>query len=126
MIESFKGDAEKFYPAFYKCVSDNADVIFQGLSRDCSLLLGFEVSNHVLTHLSGATHNDNILSLSNNEPTKFSLVSKTMLVNSYILFKIARRQSRHALFLHKIFLKFKNCNLKYTIVNSSCWSGRQG
>ena len=37
-IKSFNGDAEKFYPVFYKCVSGASD-LFPGLSRNCSLLL---------------------------------------------------------------------------------------
>ena len=41
IIVSFKGNADKFYPEFYKRISENADLIFQGLNRNCSLLLGF-------------------------------------------------------------------------------------
>ena len=46
IIYSFNGDAEKFYPDFYKVFSD-AETPFAGLSRHSSLLLGFEVANHV-------------------------------------------------------------------------------
>ena len=45
---SFKGDAEKFYPAFYKCISDAENPFGGSLNKHASLLLGFEVTNHVL------------------------------------------------------------------------------
>ena len=55
VVLSFKGDAEKFYPAFYKCISD-ADNPFGGnLNKHASLLLGFELANHVLGYLSGGS-----------------------------------------------------------------------
>ena len=41
-IVNIKGDLEKFYPAFYA-----------RLSKECQLILGFELANHVLTFLSG-------------------------------------------------------------------------
>ena len=52
-IAKFKGDGEKFYPLFYKCVSDRANR-YPRLSRRCSVLLGYEVANHVLSHLAGS------------------------------------------------------------------------
>ena len=52
VIGEFKGNAEKFYPKFYKCVSDN--IIFKNLSRRSSVLLGCELANHVLAHLTGS------------------------------------------------------------------------
>ena len=62
IIGSFKGNADKFYPEFYKRISENADHIFQGLSRNCSLLLGFEVANHVLSHLCGFKLKNDVIS----------------------------------------------------------------
>ena len=47
-ITSCNGDVEIFYQSSYKCVSD-ADNLFQGLSKNCSLLLDFEVDNQVLS-----------------------------------------------------------------------------
>ena len=51
VIKTFNGDAEKFYPKFYK-VFIEAENPFRKLNRNCSLLLGFELANHVLSHLS--------------------------------------------------------------------------
>lgn len=56
VIKNFDGDAEKFYPSFYKCVSQ--ENVFGNLSRNCSLLLGFEVANHVLAHLSNSSYKE--------------------------------------------------------------------
>ena len=50
VIGSFKGNAEKFYPEFYKCVSSE-EIVFKNLSRKGSVILGFEMANHVLAHL---------------------------------------------------------------------------
>ena len=50
----FHGDGEKFYPAFYKAVSEEL-LAYNNLSRRCSVLLGFKVANLVLTHLSHTT-----------------------------------------------------------------------
>ena len=52
---SFKGDAEKFYPAFYKCISDAENPFGWSLNKHASLLLGFELENHVLSYLSGGS-----------------------------------------------------------------------
>lgn len=60
LISSFDGDAEKFYPKFYKIIAET-EVPFKNLSRNCSLLLGFEVANHVLAHLSGSTFKEDVL-----------------------------------------------------------------
>ena len=54
-VNDFHGDAEKFYPTFYKCISENESV-FISLLRHCSLLLGFEVANHILAHLGGSSY----------------------------------------------------------------------
>ena len=47
IIHTFNGDAEKFYPEFYKVLSD-AETPFTGLSRHSTFLVGFELANHVL------------------------------------------------------------------------------
>ena len=55
VVLSFKGDAEKFYPAFYKCVSDAKNPFGGSLNKHASLLLGFELTNHVSGYLSGGS-----------------------------------------------------------------------
>eukprot|EP00794_Sanderia_malayensis_P013194 gene13194-14543_t len=52
-ITHFNGDAEKFYPKMYKCMSQN--IVFKDLSKNASLVLGLEVSNHVLAHLNDSS-----------------------------------------------------------------------
>ena len=61
VIQSFNGDAEKFYPLFYKRISETEKAFKNELSKTCSLLLGFEVANHVLCHLTGSSIKNNIL-----------------------------------------------------------------
>ena len=54
VINSFDGNAENFYPKFYKVISGATRPFGNNLGRNSSLLLGFELANHVLSHLSGA------------------------------------------------------------------------
>ena len=56
VIGEFKGNA-KFYPKFYKCVSSE-NSIFRNLPRRSSGILGCEVVNHVLAHLTGVSVKD--------------------------------------------------------------------
>ena len=51
VVLSFKGDAEKFY----KCISDAENPFGGSLNKHASLLLGFELANHVLGYLSGGS-----------------------------------------------------------------------
>ena len=60
VIKSFKGDTEKFYPSFYKIFS-NAENVYKNLGSQCSLLLSFEVANHVLSHLTGGTFKEDVI-----------------------------------------------------------------
>ena len=53
LIVSYDG-GEKFYPAFYKIVSDTED-FFPGMDKNNSLLVGFELANHVLKYLKKST-----------------------------------------------------------------------
>ena len=53
LIGCFNGDLEKFYPTFYKCVSSDENA-FKNLSRRSSRILGYEVANHVVAHLTGS------------------------------------------------------------------------
>ena len=55
IVLCFKGDAEKFYPAFYKCISDAENPFGGSLNKHASLLMGFELANHVLGYLSGGS-----------------------------------------------------------------------
>ena len=59
VVSSFKGDGEKFYPTFYKCISDAENPFCGSLNKHTSLLLGFELANHVLTYLSGGSLDEN-------------------------------------------------------------------
>ena len=52
IIAGYNGNAEKFYPEFYKCVSDN--IAFRNLSKKCATLLGFKLATYILAHLSGS------------------------------------------------------------------------
>ena len=49
-----KGDSEIFYPAFYKCIHESPK-LFGMENKNCNKLLGFELANHVLGYISGAT-----------------------------------------------------------------------
>ena len=70
VITDFHGDGEKFYPTFYKAVSEEL-LAFKNLSRRCSVLLGFEVANLVLAHLSRtATTKENEVAF---QPAEFTL-----------------------------------------------------
>ena len=61
-VLSFKGDAEKFHPAFYKCISDAENPFGGSLNKHASLLLGFELANHVLGYLSrGSLEKDSVV-----------------------------------------------------------------
>ena len=61
LIESFDGNRQKFYPLFYKRISEAEKVFVKPLSRDCSLLLGFKVANNVLSHLSGSSVKEGVM-----------------------------------------------------------------
>ena len=50
VVLSFKGDAEKFDPAFCKCISDAENPLGGTLNKHASLMLGFEL---VLVYLPG-------------------------------------------------------------------------
>ena len=55
VVLSFKGDTEKLCPAFYKCISDAENPFGESLNKHASLLLRFELANHVLGYLSGGS-----------------------------------------------------------------------
>ena len=60
VINSFNGDAEKFYPNFYNVFVDAEDP-FRGLDLNCTRLLGFEIANHILAYITGATYSDDVV-----------------------------------------------------------------
>ena len=55
VVLPFKGDAVKFYPTFYKCISDAGNPFGGSLNKHALLLLGFELANPVLGYLSGGS-----------------------------------------------------------------------
>ena len=55
VVLHFKGDAEKFYLAFYKYISDAENVFGGSLTKNSSLLLGSELANYALGNLSGGS-----------------------------------------------------------------------
>ena len=65
VIVSFNGDPEKFYPEVYKQFS--SDNVFPSLHVLSSRLLCFEITNHILAHLTGATVEDDAVKFENKE-----------------------------------------------------------
>ena len=90
-VKDFHGDAEKFYPTFYKCISENESG-FISLSRHCSLLLGFEVANHILAHLGGSSYTGEIVNskIDQNQFSKRDLASIGYL-SGYVFGTVYRR-----------------------------------
>ena len=93
-IAEFNGNAEKFYPLFYKCVAKELPV--RNLSRHSCLLVGFELANHVLAHLNNSKYSENL------QPKKFdpaSFSKKDIACNSYLsgyVFSTFYRRIRHS------------------------------
>lgn len=78
VVESFDGNAEKFFPSFYDCVSGD-NIIFQNLDKRCSTILGFELANVVLAHL-----NSNDILTNNTDPVCMELNSKERNITKYL------------------------------------------
>ena len=59
-IAGFKadGDAERFYPKFYKIVNRDRGIFFSNLTKKSTRLLGYELSNHVLAFLTNSIYNN--------------------------------------------------------------------
>ena len=90
VITDFHGDGEKFYPTFYKAVSEEL-LAFKNLSRRCSVLLGFEVANLVLAHLSRTTTTkENEVAF---QPAEFTLNERNIInySNGYVFATLYRR-----------------------------------
>ena len=62
IINLFDGNAENFYPAFYKIFSETSNP-FKNLSQNCALLISFEVANLalVISNLIGASFQNDII-----------------------------------------------------------------
>ena len=86
IIVSFNGNAERFYPEFYKSLSD---FVFKNLSQNCSVLLSFEVANHVLAHISGAFFKDEVITFKYSE-TEFSEKEKSIIpyLSGYVMYLV--------------------------------------
>ena len=84
------GDAEKVYPKFYKCVSE--EVVYKNLSQRSSVLLGCEVATRVLAHLTCSKVKDSLVEF----PTPYSI--KEMTIIKYF----DQIQCHNVLLLHKI------------------------
>lgn len=93
VIGSFKGNAEKFYPAFYKCVSSE-EKVFKNLSQRGSVFLGFEIANHLLAHLTGATIKEGNVVF--NDPVSFSPKEVNLIhyLSGYVFGTVYRRIRR--------------------------------
>ena len=84
-ILKFKGDLEKFYPEFYSAISSNN--VFPGLDKNCQLILGFELANHVVAFLSGGKLEESLVSFDKKNVTeKEEAVISNFTVN-YVLLK---------------------------------------
>ena len=90
VIQNYNGDAEKFYPLFYKNISRKN--VFLNLSKNCSTLLGFEVANLVLAHLSGTNFKDDVFD-SNIHATQLSPKEKSIICyfGGYVFGTLCRR-----------------------------------
>ena len=91
VIAAFNGDLNKFYPKFYQAFAD-AEASFKGLCRNSSLLLGFELANHVLAYLSGCSFKDDVLTFKH-ETTQFSDKEKSIItyLSGYVVGTLYRR-----------------------------------
>ena len=70
IIKSFEGDPEKFYPQFYMACSSTEN-LYKNLSGNYSLLLSFEVANHVLAQLTGTTIQEDVVTYDIDKAKKF-------------------------------------------------------
>ena len=93
-IAEFDGNAEKFYPRFYKCIAQ--ELPLRNLSRHSCLLVGFELANHILAHLNNSKYSERLL------PKKFdpaSFSKKDIACISYLsgyVFSTFYRRIRHS------------------------------
>ena len=90
VINSFNGDVQKFYPNFYKVFVDAEDP-FRSFDLNCTCLLGFEVANHILAYITGATYSDEVVHF--DRDTKFSAKEKSLVacLSGYVFGAFYRR-----------------------------------
>ena len=81
IIKSFNGDPEKFYPQSYKAFSSTEN-LYKNLSGNGSVLLSFEVANHVLEQLTGANIQEDVLTYDIEEAENF--LEKDLSLISYL------------------------------------------
>lgn len=88
ILLKFNGDSDKFYPEFYAVVSSND--VFPGLVNECKLLLGFDLANHVLAHLTGGTVTNEVVSF---KQTAVDEKQKAIItyVSGYVIGKFFRK-----------------------------------
>ena len=97
VVLSFKGDAEKFYPAFYECVSVTENPFGGSLNKHASLLLEFQLVNHVMGYLSsGSLEKDSVVQI------KYSSADISDKVKSNKFFYVFSTFSRRLRFIKKI------------------------
>ena len=103
IIDSFNGDAEKFYSSFYSLFMDN--LLPEKLERTDTYTLLAEVANHVLIHLSG---------------TNIGTIEQKTEIPSMPDKELKSLQYLSGFILHKLHSKFrfsKNCNTDF---NKQC------
>eukprot|EP00795_Rhopilema_esculentum_P012563 gene12563-3259_t len=93
VIGDFKGSAEKFYPDFYRCVSSD-EAVFKNLSHWGSVILGFEVANHVLSHLAGAIVKEGNVGSSQHVPFSVKEVNLIQYLSGFVFGTVYRRIRR--------------------------------
>jgi len=106
---SFDGDAEKLFPALYKVFSEHDDGLYKSLSRNCCNLLSFEVSNHVLAHLAGATFKEDVLTFHHDETTFLTRRNQSFRT-SVVMFLVPFIAGSGFLNLTKIFTNSSACH----------------
>ena len=93
LIYNFKGNAEKFYPQFYKINSEYK--MFPNLTKRASVILGCEVANLVLAHLCNAEVKENHVDFSSNNNT-FTKKENSIIryLAGYVISTVYRRLRR--------------------------------
>ena len=107
VVLSFKGDAEKFYPAFYKCISDAKNPFGGSLNKHAALLLGFELASHALGFLSGGSFGKDLVV--HFKYSSADLSEKDKSIGFYLAGYIFSAFSRRMRFTKKIGIAQKYC-----------------
>ena len=85
-METLKSFIQEFYKVFV-----NAEDPFRGLDVICTRLLGFEISNHILAYITGATYSSDVFHFDCD--TKFSAKEKSLIayLSGYFFGALYRR-----------------------------------